>query len=113
MRIVLVDKDNQCLTKLEGILERSNPQDDILLFTDSYRALDYISSYTVDEVYIEIDMYDTTGLALTRQIKEMSKYIKVILMASSEEYAIEAWRVHADYFLVKPVTLEAIWQMRE
>ncbi len=113
MRIVLVDEDSKCLARLEALLKETNPQFSIVLFNDSYEALNYITTHAVDEVYIEINMYGMTGFALTRRIKEISKRIKVILLASSESYAIEAWKVHADYFLIKPITLQAILQMRE
>lgn len=113
MRIVLVDQESEYLVGLEEVLKKSNPKANILMFNDSYKALEYIGFHSVDEVYVEISMYGMTGFALTKRIKEISKHIKVILMASSEEYAIEAWKVHADYFLIKPVRLEAILQMRE
>ena len=113
MHIVLVDKDNKSLARHEEILRKINPKDSILIFNDSYKALAYIKEHSVDEIYIEISMYDMTGFALTRKIKEINKRIKVVLMDSSKEYAIEAWKIHADYFLTKPIMLEDILQMRD
>lgn len=113
MRIVLVDQDSLSLMQLEAIMKKSNPKDETLIFNDVYMTLEYIKRNMVNEIFIEISMKGKTGLTLAKEIKKINRQVKVILIADSEEYAIEAWKVHADYFLVKPITLEAIHKMRE
>lgn len=113
MRIILVDHDKKSLTWLEGIIRHINPKDSVLCFNDSIEALEYIEQQMVHEVFVEVNMQRMTGLMLTRKIKEVSKHIKVIVMASDEAYAMEAWNVHADYFLKKPIQLMDIIKMRE
>lgn len=113
MRIVLVDQDSLSLMQLEAIMKKSNPKDETLIFNDVYMTLEYIKRNMVNEIFIEISMKGKTGLTLAKEIKKINRQVKVILIADSEEYAIEAWKVHADYFLVKPITLETIHKMRE
>lgn len=113
VRIVVIDYDKQCLAHLKTILEQINPDDEALIFNEAFDALEYIKKNGVDEVFIEVGMPKMTGFALTKAIKKVDKKIRVILLARSKEYAIEAWKVHANYFLVKPVTLESVLKMRE
>lgn len=113
MRILLVDEDTASLENLRKVLEKDNSRDEIISFNDPTHVLDYMEQQPVDEVFAEVNMKKITGFALTRYIKEISKQIKVILIAESNEYAMEAWNVHADYFLKKPIILADIMKMRE
>lgn len=113
MRIVLVDHDSSSLFQLEALIKQGNPKDETVIFNDVLETIEYVKRNMVNEIFIEVCMKGNKGFALAKEIKKLNKQIKVILIADSEEYAIEAWRVHADYFLVKPVTLDAIMRMRE
>lgn len=79
-------------------------------FSSALEAVKFIESECVDVLLTDIVMPDVTGLELIKEVKLINPDIKVIILSAYEkfEYAQEAIRLGAFYYLTKPVDIEKI-----
>lgn len=62
-------------------------------------------------VYLfDVIMPETDGIALGKKIRERDKSSAVIYISASEEYALDAYAVHAFSYLVKPFSRERLFE---
>jgi two-component system, response regulator YesN len=79
-------------------------------FPSAAEAIKFIESECVDVLLTDIVMPDVNGLELIREVKLINPEIKVIILSAYEkfEYAQEAVRLGAFYYLTKPVNIEKL-----
>ena len=77
-------------------------------FPRPQKALDHIMSDGTDIALIDMDTPGIKGIGLAEKIKKTRPKVTVILLASSESYAIEAFRVHVSGYLLKPLSPERL-----
>ena len=61
-------------------------------------------SYTPDLILMDIYMEGKTGIEAARELHEMGNESRIIFLTSSEKHAVDAFRVDAAQYLVKPVS---------
>ena len=59
-----------------------------------------------DLVFLDVDMHELNGIRLGERIKEEYKTTVIIYITAYEEFALEAFRVRAFHYLLKPLTEE-------
>ncbi len=64
-------------------------------------------------VLLDIDMGETNGIELGDQIKALYPDTVVIYITAHEKYALEAFRVRAFHYLLKPLTKEKFIQVMD
>lgn len=62
------------------------------------------SGYKPDLIFMDIYMKGKTGIEAVRELHEMGGKSRVIFLTTSQEHALEAFRVEAAQYLVKPVS---------
>ena len=62
------------------------------------------SGYKPDLILMDIYMKGKTGIEAVRELHEMGDKSRVIFLTTSQEHALEAFRVEAAQYLVKPVS---------
>lgn len=72
------------------------------IFTDSEEALDYARLKRVEFALVEAELEPMDGLVLAGKLRETYPDMVVIFVTDKTEYALEALRVKADYFVIKP-----------
>ncbi len=77
-------------------------------FGTAKAALDFLQHNLVDAFIIDIRLPDLNGIDLIRRIREHDPYVPVIVITAyaSMETALEALRLHAVDYLVKPFDLQ-------
>lgn len=109
MRIVICDDDRTELTKLEGLLEkyrvlRPDIPFEIQQFTDGALLLRKIQREEPADLYIlDIMMTQITGIDLGNEIRRKSSRSIIIYATVSEGFALDAYRVQAVRYLLKPL----------
>ena len=73
-------------------------------FSDGESMLAMIEQEKPDLVFLDILMERMNGIQVAEQIRQVSQNLKIVFTTSSPEYAIDAFRVHADGYLCKPFT---------
>lgn len=74
-------------------------------FSDGESMLAMIEQEKPDLVFLDILMERMNGIQVAEQIRQVSQNLKIVFTTSSPEYAIDAFRVHADGYLCKPFTM--------
>lgn len=116
MKIAICDDDAKDLHKIETLLLKYKtlyPSKDFVLekFTDSAKLCHEISDGRLSDIYIlDMLMPGRTGIDVGRQIREFGSDNSIIYITSSDDYALDAYGVHAVRYLSKPVCEEKLFE---
>lgn len=110
-RIALCDDETEELDKAERMLknyEKNHPQ--INLMIERFQSADELlykikeKNYTPDVVLLDIYLPKMLGTKAAGELRSMGNKSKIVFLTSSKEHALEAFRVDASQYLVKPVS---------
>jgi DNA-binding LytR/AlgR family response regulator len=116
MKIVMCDDNEEDLQEMERLLLQygaGHPELEMETekFTDAEALYCEIGKGVSADVYLlDMVMSEKNGIDLGRQIRERSQDKAIIYITSSEDYAMEAYGVHAVRYLLKPVKEESFYE---
>lgn len=109
MKCFAVDDEPMVLSLLERTIREAAPACTVQAFGSALDALAAVDAGTHPDVaFLDIEMYDMTGLALAKALRERSPETKIVFVTGYAEYALEAFNVRARGYVLKPVTVEKI-----
>lgn len=108
MRAVIVDDERLAILRLEQILECRDDVEVVGAFTRYSELLSGFASLKPDVVFLDIDMPGMNGLELAASLNGMDEQLEVVFITAYDQYALEAFRVNAVDYLLKPVDEEAL-----
>lgn len=109
MNVICVDDEPHALEAVERELRQLKAITAVHTFRSSDKVLEYLSGHQTDVALLDIQMQATDdGLTLARKIREQSPYTRIIFLTGYSEYAVDAFRLHASGYLLKPATKEDI-----
>ena len=110
MNILLIQNEPSALSCLEQHVRQYYPSDSIASFTDSSAALDYIKKQSppVDLCFTPVKTDGPSALQVARELRLRSGSVKIVLTAKTNEYAIDAWTLRVNDYLLEPVTAEGV-----
>ncbi|HYE82793.1 MAG TPA: response regulator [Clostridia bacterium] len=104
IRAMILDDEQPSVDKLERLLTDSGMADVKKKFTEPLAALEFLKDNPVDAVFLDIKMPDMDGIELSSRITRLQDSIAIVFVTAYNEYAVEAFRINALDFLMKPVT---------
>ena len=109
MSFLIVDKKSSDAEALTSILSQISPQFGVTNVQSAEEALD-LEDMNFGVAFIDPDAGTKKmgGVELAEKLKSLNRNIHVIFVTSSQKYLLEAFRVHADAYLLKPVSEEDI-----
>ena len=109
MKILLVDDEQLQLTRLESEAKKVLPDDtEYLIYLNPLQALKENKNGKIDIAFLDIEMPGINGIQLAKELKKINPLINVIFVTAYDNYALEAYRLHASGYLSKPVSSERI-----
>ncbi len=109
--IALCDDETAELDKVENMIRsygerNANCNVTIERFTSAEELLSAVKGkkYLPDLVFMDIYMSEKSGIEAARELREMGIECRIIFLTTSKEHALDAFRVDAVQYLVKPVT---------
>ncbi|MGE7988482.1 response regulator [Lysinibacillus fusiformis] len=107
MRIVLVDDEYLSLTRLKTLLEESKVGGIEIVgeYTDSLKVMEEIQSLQPSVVFLDIVMPNMDGLALGGKIQELLPDVEIVFTTGFDQFALDAFNLHAVDYLLKPVQI--------
>ena len=109
MRILLVDDENLQLMRLEDSVKKVLPGDhEYLCYTNPLIADKENEEIKVDIAFLDIEMPGINGVQLARKLKKVNPLINIIFVTAYNNYAIDAYKMHASGYLTKPVSEEKV-----
>ncbi len=108
MKILIVDDEKLSLMRLRRLLiEAGSPN--IISADSSTEAISLLEKYPDIEVaFIDIKIPDMSGLELAYKLLTKNENLFVVFQTAYEEYALEAFKIGAIDYLVKPYTIDDI-----
>ena len=100
IRCVVVDDEPLAVKMLENFVERTPFLELAGSFTDSVEALAQLPALQAQLVFLDIQMPDLDGLALSRMLPAG---VRVIFTTAFKQYAFESYEVSALDYLLKPI----------
>lgn len=104
MRAILVDDEKIPLAHLKGLLETESFNIEIIgAYLNPLEAEKMIKRHKPDIVFLDIEMPELTGLQLGERIQESHPEIEIIFVTAFDTYAIEAFKLYAIDYIMKPI----------
>lgn len=108
MRVLLVDDDILPMKDLKGLIQEHCPQiTEVETCSSPVRALRLLQSSKWDLMFLDIEMPEMTGFELLDVLAE-NRTPQVIFLTAFNQYAIDAFRVNAVDYLLKPIELKEL-----
>ncbi len=104
LRIAVLDDDGQELERVSQALEALG-ETGAEYFTDAgelTRAAEREPAF--DLAFLDIYLQDGTGIEAAEKLRELSPETDLVFITTSREHAVDAFRLGALHYLVKPVT---------
>ena len=108
MNIVCVDDEELVLELTVSMCRELKQKPEVVGFTRAEKALKHISENAVDIAILDIDMPEMDGLLLAAKVKEIRPDVAIIFQTGYEKFAVEAFKVHASGYLLKPVNKDKL-----
>lgn len=103
MKVLLVDDEELQLIRLKETCAKVLPDSVFITYTNPVKAFEGTIKEQIDLAFLDIEMPVMNGLTLARKLKLRSPSTKVIFVTAHDQYARDAFRVHASGFISKPV----------
>lgn len=115
MKAIIVDDEPLCCQSLQLLLEQNCPDVAIVgIYNNSLTALEVLRTQNVDLVFLDVEMPRMSGFEMLEALGSIS--FKLIFTTSYDKYALNAFRVSAVDFLLKPIDrrelVEAVEKVR-
>lgn len=110
MNIIAVDDEKFALDTLVDSIKKSVAEARVHGFRNSEEARDFVRENGCEIAFLDIKMRGMTGLELARQLKDIQEDINIIFVTGYSEYSLDAFRLYASDYLLKPATPDAVRQ---
>lgn len=111
IRAVVVDNSEELLIKLTCILEEIKEIELCGSFSEAVTAMQYIKENQIDLVFSDVVMPDISGITLAAKLYELPDPPEVVLLSGIPGFSLEAWKIRAYGFIIKPYTKAQIIKM--
>ena len=108
MRVLLVDDEELQLIRLKDAVSKVLIEADILSFDNPLKAYEEAKKEKVDIAFLDIEMPSLNGVQLAKKLKALDPSTKVIFVTAYDNYALEAYKLHASGYVNKPASVEKI-----
>ena len=116
-RIALCDDEQMQVAKTQGMIGtykklHHEPDFETAGFGNAESLLVKIrEGYMPDLIFMDVFMEGMTGIEAARELREMGIKSRVIFLTTSEKHAVEAFRLEAAQYLVKPVSEDELFPL--
>ena len=103
MKVLLVDDEELQLVRLENACKKVITNAEIFAYSNPSAALGFEGINHIDIAFLDIEMPVINGIQLAKKLKAMNPRMKIIFVTAYNEYALDAYRIHASGYITKPV----------
>lgn len=110
MLYFILDDESEILEDERGIVAEVDPDAEIMTFSRARAAIEALTEQGLipDAVFLDIEMPGISGLEFAARIRSLSPTTRVVFITGYPQYALEAFKVRAQGYLLKPLTAEAV-----
>ncbi|MEK4362275.1 response regulator [Paenibacillus sp. FSL M8-0212] len=103
MKVVIMDDEKLAVMRLRQVLEDRPEVEVVGAYTKYSELLEDFPRLRPDVAFLDIDMPGMNGLELASALLEMELDTEIVFVTAYDQYALEAFRVNALDYLLKPV----------
>lgn len=111
IRAIVVDNSEELLEKITRILSEMEDVELCGSFGEAIEAIQYAKEHPVDIVFSDVVMPDISGITLATKIYQLPDPPEVVLLSGIPGFSLEAWKIRAFGFIIKPYTRGQIVDM--
>ena len=116
MKIAITDDLQEDRSKLEAMLKKGFDEmgyraECIDCYESGEKLLEAFEPNRYDILFLDIYMDGMTGIDTAREIRQKDENVSLVFITSSNDFAMESYRVKADYYLLKPYSYTDVKQM--
>lgn len=99
-RVLIVDDERLARLRIRQYLEAHHPEFEIRESSDGYEALEVISVFQPEIVFLDVEMPELSGFDVLYQIENPS--FQIIFETAYDQFALKAFETNACDYLLKP-----------
>jgi Response regulator containing CheY-like receiver and SARP domains len=103
IRAVLIDDEVMATDLLRRLLEKRGDVEVVGAFNNTAELLEAMPGLSVDAAFVDVEMPGMNGLKLAEALRNINDDIEIIFVTAHQQYALDAFRVHASNYLLKPL----------
>lgn len=114
IRAIIIDDSEQAIKLLYLMLKELAPELEVVATAKNVReGLALIHQHDPDALFLDIEMPEKSGLDLALELQKSAVDCNIIFTTAYDEYAIQAFRLSAIDYLLKPIEEEQLIQAVE
>lgn len=106
--VVIVEDEKPSLYLMKRMIEKNPYLKVVGEFTNSWEALGEIPLLEPEIVFLDVEMPGMDGMELAEKIHEQNDAIQIVFVTAHRDYAVDAFKVNAVDYILKPVMEKAI-----
>ena len=112
MKIFVLDDEKKSIAQMKACIKEYAEKMGVVMEAHGFTDVDeFLLEYEQSEekpylVIIRVEMEQMSGIEVARLLREKGSSVRLIFMDISDKYAMDAFDVHADGYLTKPVTYQ-------
>ena len=110
LKAIIVDDEAPARSELRYMLEELGKVDVVAEAASVRETVEKLKEYPCDVVFLDINMPEATGLQLAEALTHLKCPPAVVFVTAYSEFAIDAFKVNAVDYLVKPVEIDSLKQ---
>lgn len=110
LKAIIVDDEAPARSELRFLLGEMGQVDVVAEAASVREAIDKLKEYPCDVMFLDVNMPEATGLRLAEGLQHLKFPPQVVFVTAYSEFALDAFKVNAVDYLVKPVETERLRQ---
>ena len=108
MKAICVDDEKPALQETLSLCREMLQLSAVEGFSAPREALAWIEEHPTDLALLDINMPEMDGITLACRIREKSPDTAILFVTAHPQYAVDAWKLHATGYILKPLTRERL-----
>ena len=109
LKAIIVDDEAPARSELRFLLDEVGQVDVVAEAASVREAIEKLKEYPCDVMFLDVNMPEATGLQLAEALQHLKFPPAVVFVTAYSEHALDAFKVNAIDYLVKPVETEQPW----
>lgn len=110
LKAIIVDDEAPARSELRYLLDELGQTDVVAEAASVREAIEKLKEYPCDVMFLDINMPEANGLKLAEGLQTLKFPPAVVFVTAYSEFALDAFKVNAIDYLVKPVETERLAQ---
>ena len=110
LRAIIVDDEAPARSELKFLLDELGSVDVVAEAASVREAIEKLKEYQCDVMFLDINMPEANGLQLANALQHLRYPPAVVFVTAYREFALDAFKVNAIDYLVKPVESDRLAQ---